>query len=80
MLEKDVEVEVNLTKLYHKEKQVYVVKCVDINYYKVADDVRIEKTPDEHALFITSNGVTDKIFCKGGYTLGQNKLSLLTQI
>jgi len=80
MLDHDVEIELNLTKLYREEPHVYVVKCPDLGYYKTADELRVEKSPTEHALFVTSSGMTDKIFCKGGYTLGQNSLTLMTNV
>lgn len=80
MLDDDVKIEVDLRKLYHRENQAYLIKCETVGYYKTADEIRLEKTPNEHALFITSDGVTDKIFCKGGYLLGQNCLTLMTKV
>lgn len=80
MLGADVSIEVNLSRLYRKEKKPYQVKCEAVGYYKEADDVRLEKTKAEHALFIVSDGVTDKIYCKGGYPLSVNSLAVMTKI
>lgn len=80
MLGVDVSIEVNLSRLYRKEKKPYLVKCETVGYYKEADEVRLEKTKAEHALFIVSDGVTDKIYCKGGYPLSVNSLLVMTRI
>ena len=65
LLSAEVLVDVNLSKLYRKENEAYMVKCVKLEYFKRADAVRVEKTPQECALYVTSDGVTDKIYCAG---------------
>jgi len=74
----DVNIEVNLSKLYRKEKGVYLVKCETLGYYKTADEVRLDNA--KNALFVMADGVTDKIYAKGNHPLSAHPLGLMTKV
>ncbi len=52
-----------VSKLYQGADEAYQVYCSELDYYYSADDVWLENSARERALFMTCDGKTDKISC-----------------
>ena len=78
---KNVEIELDINKLYRHEKGAYKVYCDELDrYVQTADDVMIETTNSEKALLVLYNGKTDKIFYPSCSLLEEKPLKLLRDI